>query len=85
MMLHGSDIQELRLFLFLLPMYFKIAVFWKLFLSMVHVHLMEIELGQWAKSYRLVLISNSDHCQKTFELTLTYMCCVTKNIPIFMR
>jgi len=58
-------------------MHFKIAVFWELFLSMVHVYLMGIELGQWAKSCILVLISNSDHCQKTFELTLTYICVVS--------
>jgi hypothetical protein len=75
MSLHGCDIHELRLFFWTcsLPMHFKIAVPWKLFLSMMHVHLMEIELGQWAKSCRLVLISKSDHCQKTFELTLTYI------------
>jgi hypothetical protein len=75
MSLHGCDIQELRLFFWTcsLPMHFKIAVFCKLFLSMMHVHLMEVELGQWAKSCRLVLISKSDHCQKTFELTLTYI------------
>jgi len=69
----------------IMPMHFKIAVFWKLFLSMMHVHLMEIELGQWAKSCRLVLISKSDHCQKTFELTLTYTGCPGRNVPDFGR
>ena len=71
------------------PCILKLLCFGELFLSMVHVYLMEIELGQWAKSCRLVLISKSDHCQKTFELTLRYiyiyMCCVTKNVQIFMR
>lgn len=71
--------QELRFFFWTssLPMYFKVAVFWKLFLSMVHVHLMEVGLGQWAKSCRLALISNSGHYQKTFELTLKYICVVS--------
>jgi len=55
------------------PCILKLLCFGELFLSMVHVYLMEIELGQWAKSCRLVLISKSDHCQKTFELTLRYI------------